>query len=70
MAPRSQTVDGSNPGSAGGLLGAVKKDSVTGDHLVEAGALTMANQGVCCIQHLERLTMHHAVSSVNPCLTR
>ena len=69
MAPQSQTMDGSNPGSAGGLLVTVKRDSMTGDHLVEAGALTMANHGVCCIQHLEKLTAHHAVSSVSPCLT-
>ena len=61
--PRSQTIDGASPGAAGGLLGAVKKDSVTSDHLAEAGPLTVANHGVCCIQHLEKLTVHHAVSS-------
>ncbi|CAL5221646.1 g3873 [Coccomyxa viridis] len=58
--PRSQTIDGSSPGAAGGLLGAVKKDSVTADYLAEAGPLAAANHGVCCIQHLEKLTVHHA----------
>lgn len=63
--PRSQTIDGSSPGAAGGLLGAVKKDSVTADYLAEAGPLAAANHGVCCIQHLEKLTVHHAVSSIS-----
>ena len=66
ISPRSQTIDGSSPGSAGVLLGTVKKDSVVGGHLSEAGPLTLADHGVCCIQHLERLTVHHAVSSIFP----
>ena len=61
-APCSQTVDGSAKGSAEVLLGAVKWDSVTGDHVAEAGALSLAGQGLCCIQHLEKLAAHHAVS--------
>ena len=65
VSPQSQTIDGSSPGAAGGLLGAVKKESVTGDHLVEAGPLTVATHGVCCIQHLEKLTVHHTVSSIS-----
>ena len=68
IAPRSQSIDGSSPGSVGGLLGAVKKDSVVGHHLAEAGPLTAANHGVCCIQHLEKLSVHHAVSSIYPAI--
>ena len=59
--PRGQTVDGGIPGAAGAFLGAVKKDAVTADHVAEAGPLSVADQGVCCIEHLEKLTAHHAV---------
>ena len=68
VAPRSQTIDGSTPGSAGRLLGAVMKDVVTGDHVAEGGALAMANHGLCCIQHLEKLTASHTVSCAHPLL--
>lgn len=61
-APCSQAVDGSAKGSAEMLLGAVKRDSVTGDHVAEAGALSLAGQGLCCIEHLEKLVAHQAVS--------
>lgn len=43
------------------MLGSVKKDAVTGDHVAVAGLLSLADQGVCCIQHLEKLAPHHAV---------
>lgn len=59
--PRSQSVDGSAQASGGLMLGSVKKDAVTGDHVAVAGLLSLADQGVCCIQHLEKLAPHHAV---------
>ena len=60
-APRSQSLNGAAHGAAGALLAAVQRDTVTGDSVVEAGQLTAGNQGVCCIQHLEKLALQHAV---------
>ena len=60
-ARRSQSLNGAAHGAAGALLAAVQRDAVTGDSVVEAGHLTTGNQGVCCIQHLEKLAPQHAV---------
>lgn len=48
LAPRGVYVSG-NLATAAGLTVTVSKDSDTGDTALEAGALVLGDQGVCCI---------------------
>jgi replicative DNA helicase Mcm len=52
-APRSMMVDAQNASDVG-LTASVVKDELTGGWTVEAGALPMANQGVCLIDELDK----------------
>jgi len=66
VAPKARYVSGKGASGAG-LTAAVVKDEFLSDWALEAGALVLANKGVCCIDELDKMTnddtsaMHEAL---------
>lgn len=66
VAPRGRYVSGKGVSGAG-LTAAVVKDEFLGGYSLEAGALVLANKGICCIDELDKMTnedrsaMHEAL---------
>ena len=57
--PRGVYVCG-NTASAAGLTVTLVRDPQTGDHALEAGALVLADQGLCVIDEFDKISSDHS----------
>lgn len=60
-APRGLYVCGPSSSSAG-LTASVVRDPISGAFALEAGALVLADRGVCCVDEFDKITAEHQVS--------